>query len=94
MQFGLSEIVLNKIYEITKKFDYDFYIFGSRARGDYKKNSDIDIAVYGDVNEEDKPKIKSEFDEINTPYIIDVLFIMDLKNEELINNIEKEGVML
>ena len=76
MQFGLSEIVLNKIYEITKKFDYDFYIFGSRA------------------NEEDKPKIKSEFDEINTPYIIDVLFIMDLKNEELINNIEKEGVML
>ena len=94
MQFGLSEIVLNKIYEITKRFNYDFYIFGSRARGDYKKNSDIDIAVYGNVSEEDKSKIKSEFDMINTPYIIDVLFIMDLKNKELINNIEKEGVML
>jgi len=46
-------------------------IFGSRARGDYKKNSDIDIAVkflcpiYGILAE--------NFEKSNFPYSVDII---------------------
>lgn len=35
--FGLSEDILSKIGYIIGKYKYDFYIFGSRANGKYKK---------------------------------------------------------
>ena len=50
MKFGLSEESYNKIKDIVNKYNkYQFKIFGSRARGDYKLASDIDIAVYGNM---------------------------------------------
>jgi predicted nucleotidyltransferase len=66
-------------------------LFGSRARGDFKRTSDIDIAVDGgdfvrfalDVDEETSTLLK--FD------------IVDLKKniqEELRNSIEKEGIVI
>lgn len=43
---GLSKELIEKIKGITKKFEnYKFYVFGSRAKGTYKNNSDIDIAI-------------------------------------------------
>ena len=33
--FGLSNEVYLKIMNIVKKYKYDFYIFGSRARWEY-----------------------------------------------------------
>lgn len=41
---GLSEEVIENLKEIAKhNSKYKFYIFGLRAKGTYKKNSDIDI---------------------------------------------------
>ena len=75
MNFGLREEIINKIKLIAQKYNYDFIIFGSRARGDYKNNSDIDIAILGDVSSEDEMKIKIDFDEIDMEYMLDVVFI-------------------
>ena len=94
MKFGLSDDVLGKLREIIKKYHYDFFIFGSRARGDYRNNSDIDIAVMGNVTEKDQIQIRNEFDALILPYMIDILFVSNLKNVELIKNIEREGVIL
>lgn len=45
MKFGLSEKIYNEIRDIINKFpSYTIKLFGSRARGDYKYNSVIDIA--------------------------------------------------
>ena len=62
MKFGLREEIYNKIKKITQKYNYKFIIFGSRARGDYKNNSDIDIAIYGNITVEDEMKIRNDFD--------------------------------
>ena len=92
MNFGLSEDVYNKIKGVILKYSsYQFKIYGSRARGDYKKESDIDIAVIGNVNSEDKMKILNDFDILNIPYMIDIVFFNDLK-QELITSINKEGI--
>ena len=58
MKFGLSKDIYNKIKNVVLKYSsYEFKIYGSRARGDFKKESDVDIAVFGNINEEDKMKI-------------------------------------
>ena len=93
MNFGLSEDVYNKIKGVILKYSsYQFKIYGSRARGDYKKESDIDIAVIGNVNSEDKMKTLNDFDILNIPYMIDIVFFNDLQKQELITSINKEGI--
>lgn len=94
MKFGLREEVYNKIKIIAQKYEYDFYIFGSRARGDYRNNSDIDIAIFGDVSNEDEIKIKNELDEIDMEYMLDILFVSEITNSELLENIKKEGMII
>lgn len=68
-------------------------LFGSRARKDNKVNSDIDIAIYGNV-EEDKYKINNMIDEINTIYSFDVIFVCEEISENLLNQIKKDGSII
>ncbi len=91
---GLSDEILNKIKEIVKGYSYNFKLFGSRARGNYKKNSDIDIAILSNVNEQDEYKIKNEFDLLEIPYTIDLVFVNNNTKKELLDSIIKEGVDL
>lgn len=58
---GIKPIVIKEICDIARKYNVQKVIlFGSRARGDFKTKSDIDLAVQGgdfirfmlDVNEE------------------------------------------
>ena len=93
MRYGLSEEIYLKIKNIINKFpQYQFKIFGSRARGDYKNSSDIDIAVFGDVTSQDEFLILNEFDLLDIIYTIDVLFIKKINKPSLIESIKKEGV--
>ena len=93
MNFGLSEDVYNKIKGVILKYSsYQFKIYGSRARGDYKKESDIDIAIKGNIMTDDKYRIINEFDLINTIHKIDLVFIDEFTKKELVESINNEGV--
>ena len=47
---GIKQIVLDEIKEIAQKCGVrKVILFGSRARGDFKKTSDIDLAVDGEI---------------------------------------------
>ena len=92
--FGLSNEVYLKIMNIVKKYKYDFYIFGSRARGDYKKNSDIDIAIYGEVTDKEEFYIINDFDIINIQYTVDLIFVNKIEKQQLLDSIKKEGIKL
>lgn len=93
MKYGLNEETYNSIKEIAKKNSkYKFKIFGSRAKGTYKSNSDIDIAIFENVTQEDKFKIKNEMDELNIIYKIDLVFIEENIKKELLESIKREGV--
>lgn len=92
MKYGLSEATYNKIKDIIKKYNnYDFKIFGSRARGDYKQNSDIDIVVLGQIKNKEQFNIKNDFDLLDIPYTIDLIFMQDITKKELIDSIKKEA---
>lgn len=92
MKFGLSNEIYLQIKNIIKKYNkYEFKIFGSRARGDFKNTSDIDIAVIGQVSKEDEFAILNEFDLLEIPYTVDVLFVNKIQKIELLNSIKLDG---
>lgn len=89
---------MNKIYKdiitIANKYKADKVIlFGSRARGDNRERSDIDIAVYG-IAEDLQAKFNFDIDDINTLLDFDIVHINTKTSKELLDNIEKEGVTL
>lgn len=95
MKFGLSEDIYEKIKKIADKYNkYKFKIFGSRARGDYRSNSDIDIAIEGNIDKKDKFNIVNEFDMIDMVYTMDIVFIEDITKKEFLDSILKEGINL
>ncbi len=47
-------------------------LFGSRAVGTYRENSDIDMVIYGDLKESDIDRLYTLFDESTLPVKVDV----------------------
>ena len=95
-KFGLEEGIIKKIVSILKKYKEveSAKIFGSRARGDFKKASDIDIALFGEnLTHTLNTKIFYEIDELYLPYKIDLINFNSIESENKIkNNILNEGV--
>lgn len=92
----MQDYVLSKIREIGAKFEIEKVIlFGSRARGDHSKTSDYDIAILGkDISLADQALLREAIEEINTLKKLDVVFIDENLEDELVENIRKEGVVI
>ena len=96
-RFGLSEREINTIREIFKKYpDIEaVYIFGSRAKGSFKEGSDIDLAVINEgVDTMTIARIKGEFEESSLPCRVDIVSYPDINHKELIDHIDRVGVLI
>lgn len=94
MEFGLKEKELEAIIDILKKESYieKAVIFGSRARNDYKKTSDIDIAIFGsNIDSTQLNLLRDRLDQLDLIYKIDVVDFYSLTKEGLKENITTEG---
>ena len=89
---GIKEQVLAEINKLAETYQIKkVVLFGSRARGDFRERSDIDLAVYGgdftrfslDVDEKTWTLLQYDFVDMNQSV-----------QPELIAAIEKEGVIL
>jgi len=84
------ESILAK-YEVVKKV----YIFGSRAKGNFSSGSDVDLAIMNNgVTNNDLIRIKSDLDESNLPYFVDVVLYPLLDYAPLKNHIERVGKLI
>ena len=59
-----------EILSILMKYDADFYVYGSRVKGDYTKSSDLDILVNSDNYDYIYRDLKDDFDNSHLPYIV------------------------
>lgn len=89
---GIREDVLEEIRSLAQKHHIDKVIlFGSRARGDFQKTSDIDLAVSGG----DFDRFALDVDE-ETPTLLeyDIVSLDRCMQTELRDSIEKEGKVI
>lgn len=68
-------------------------LFGSRARGDHKERSDIDLAVYG-LDFARTLQLRSDLEELPTLLSFDLVCIDENNSPALLANIERDGVTL
>lgn len=76
--------VIDKIIEVILIYSQPekIILFGSRATGDYKERSDIDIAVVDpDITDRQMRKIREAVDEIRTLHSIDILWLNRVSEE-------------
>ncbi|MGO5064704.1 nucleotidyltransferase domain-containing protein [Clostridium sp. FAM 1755] len=93
ISFQLFEEIRNSILKNPKI--NKAVIFGSRARGDYKKTSDIDICIYGNnIQNIDVNLLEDSLKEINTPLDFDIVYYDKITKEALRINIEKDGILI
>ena len=95
MQFGLSDQDLTYITAVIEAFAEvkKAVIFGSRAKGNYKQGSDIDIAVLGDeVSFNTIAQLHSRLEEEGPlPYFFDIVDYTHCEHKELIEHIDRVG---
>lgn len=89
--YGLSDKIVKEIIDIKNKYNIEIMVFGSRVKGTFRDNSDIDLAVLTNVMDNIKYKIMDDFDKIDTCYKIDLVFIQNINNTEFLEEIMKEG---
>ena len=71
-------------------------IFGSRAMGNYKKGSDVDIAIIGKgIDNSVLYKLDDYLNEVYPlPYFFDIIHYEKINNENLIRHINEEGKLI
>lgn len=95
-KFGIYDNSFILILEIIGSFPEveEARIFGSRALGNFKKGSDIDIAIIGeDISSNTIISLTNKLDELgNTPYFFDVINYHTISNKELQKHIDQYGI--
>ncbi len=96
---ALSDVEQKLVKEILRKHlagqDYKVVIFGSRATGQAKRYSDIDLSLIGDkkVDRSVLFGLSEDFEESNLPYTVDVVDFMRT-DERMQGEIQQNGVEL
>jgi len=94
MDCGLSETTLNRIVDVFKKYPSvsQAILYGSRAKGNYKHGSDIDITLVGSaLSLHILGKIEWELDDLLLPNMFDLSIYHHISNDELIAHINRVG---
>lgn len=96
--FGMLERDMKNIEDAIREFQEidEVIVFGSRAMGNNKKASDVDIAVKGnEVTRETVIRLSGILNEEKPiPYFFDVVDYNSIGNDELKKHIDMEGKVI
>lgn len=91
-KYGLRDAVIAELQRLAESSGMErLWLFGSRARGDYRDRSDIDLAAEGGWVNEFAQEIEEK---VPTLLMFDVVDLSRPVAEELRRTIEREGVLL
>lgn len=92
--FGLKSSDIDLIVKTLRRYPEveEAMIFGSRAMGNYKPGSDVDIALKGNVTSHAVTNISAELNEqLPLPYKFDVVAYSAITHKPLIEHIDQYG---
>jgi predicted nucleotidyltransferase len=94
--YGLKPKTIQAVNSIFEKFpDIEAaVIYGSRAKGNYRNGSDIDLTIKGESLDLSLLfRIETELDDLLLPYNIDLSIFHKIDNQKLVEHIERIGLV-
>lgn len=94
MKFGLDDIAIEKINHVFEQFPQikEVIVYGSRAMGNQREASDIDLTLIGEsLKLSDLNQLTSVLDDLLLPYLFDISLQSQIKNEDLLEHINRNG---
>jgi predicted nucleotidyltransferase len=96
-RFGLKESVVESICHVLARHPEveKAIIYGSRAKGTHKYNSDIDLTLIGDdrLTFLALTKIMDDLDDLLLPYMIDLSVLSHISDPDVIEHIRRVGAV-
>lgn len=96
MRFGLKEEVIQAIANVFARHPEveKVILYGSRAKGNYKPASDIDLILLGkETDISVMNKISWELDDLLLPYTFDLSIFHHLNDSALLDHINRVGIV-
>ena len=96
-QFGLSANVISQLCSVLTQHPNieRAVVYGSRAKGNYKPGSDIDLTLFAaqgkDISFRELCNILDEIDDLLLPYMVDLSVFTQIDNPELRAHIARVG---
>jgi len=95
MKYGLPQSTTQKICSVLSRYPQveKAILYGSRAKGNYKNGSDIDLTLHGtDLMLNVIYKILNDLDELLLPYTIDLSIFNDISDTDVSEHIQRVGI--
>ena len=97
MNHGLSTQTVERIVTLLAHYPAieKAVLYGSRAKGNYRNGSDIDLTLFGDgLNSSLLTRLDNELDDLLLPFKFDLSLFASLTHPDLIDHIRRVGVVL
>ncbi len=96
MKYGLPQPNIQKIRAVLSRYPQveSAILYGSRAKGNYKNGSDVDLTLRGgpDLTLRVLYRILDDLDDLLLPYTIDLSIFNDISDPDVIEHIRRVGV--
>lgn len=96
-RFGLPQATLDRLNSVFSRYESidTVVIYGSRAKGNFRRGSDIDLTIKGrKISFLDFMRLENEIDDLMLPYTVDLSQYQDITNQELVAHIDRVGVAI
>lgn len=97
MNHGLTSETVDRIRSVLARFSdvEKAVLYGSRAKGNYKPGSDVDLTLFGSgLNATILSRISTALDDLLLPQKIDISIFAKISHADLIDHIRRVGVVL
>ena len=97
MNCGLTDVELNKLHDAFSQCAdiEEVVLYGSRAKGNYRPFSDVDLTLMGGALTRNRlNRLSMDIDDLLLPYQFDISIFHTLTNTDLIDHIQRVGVTI
>ena len=94
IRFGLAYETVVQICEVFADHPEveSVILYGSRAKGNHKHGSDIDLTLIGqDIDIKQLNRLSEDLDDLMLPYSFDISVMAHISNQDLVDHIERVG---
>lgn len=96
MDYGLNDHTIDQIRQVFSRYQEieQALLYGSRAKGNFKPGSDIDLTLIGDqLNQKILNHIEDDIDDLMLAYSFDLSILKQVSNQDFIDHVNRVGIV-